>query len=194
MLKSLYLTFGLLTAVAQATWPHAVSAAQASTDLAIGGPFALTTQKGTRLSDADLRGKPYALFFGFTHCPEVCPTTLFELAGAVAEIGPAADGLNVVFVTVDPERDTAEYLASYLGTFDQRFIGLRGTPDEIATVARAFKATYRKVPLEGDDYTMDHTAIVYLMDAEGRYVDRIEYLAPHEVQVEKLKRLLGAGK
>ncbi len=194
MLKSLYLTLGLLTAVAQATWPHAVSAAQASTDLAIGGPFALTTQKGTRLSDADLRGKPYALFFGFTHCPEVCPTTLFELAGAVAEIGPAADGLNVVFVTVDPERDTPEYLASYLGTFDQRFIGLRGTPDEIATVARAFKATYRKVPLEGDDYTMDHTAIVYLMDAEGRYVDRIEYLAPHEVQVEKLKRLLGAGK
>ncbi|MCA0278765.1 MAG: SCO family protein [Proteobacteria bacterium] len=194
MLKSLYLTFGLLTAVAQATWPHAASAAQASTDLAIGGPFALTTQKGTRLTDADLRGKPYALFFGFTHCPEVCPTTLFELAGAVAEIGPAADGLNVVFVTVDPERDTPEYLASYLGTFDQRFIGLRGTPDEIATVARAFKATYRKVPLEGDDYTMDHTAIVYLMDAEGRYVDRIEYLAPHEVQVEKLKRLLGAGK
>lgn len=194
MLKPLYLTFGLLAAVAQATWPQPATAAQTESDLAIGGPFALTTHKGVRLSDADLRGKPYALFFGFTHCPEVCPTTLFELAGAVAELGPVADGLNVVFVTVDPERDTPEYLASYLATFNERFIGLRGTPDEVAAVARAFKATYRKVPLEGDDYTMDHTAIVYLIDAQGRYFDRIEYLAPHELQVEKLKRLLDASK
>ncbi|WP_245443790.1 SCO family protein [Mesorhizobium sp. DCY119] len=158
----------------------------------IGGRFSLTTQHGTQLSDADLKGKPYIVFFGFTHCPEVCPTTLFELTGALAALGPDADLLTPLFVTVDPERDTQEYLASYLGAFDSRIIGLSGSAEETAAIARSFKATYRKVPLGGDDYTMDHTAIIYLIDREGQFFDKIDYREDFAVQIEKLRRLVAA--
>ena len=156
----------------------------------IGGTFELTTQHGTRFTEADIKGKPYLVFFGFTHCPEVCPTTLFELTGILTELGPDADKLVPIFITVDPERDTQEYLSSYLGAFDRRIVGLRGSSEETAAVARLFRATYKKVPLEGGDYTMDHTAIIYLMDRQGRFFDRIEYLEDHASQVEKLRRLL----
>lgn len=156
----------------------------------IGGAFGLTTQRGARFTEADLKGKPYLVFFGFTHCPEVCPTTLFELTGILAELGRAADELVPVFVTVDPERDTQDYLSSYLGAFDKRIVGLRGSAEETAAMARLFRATYRKVPLDGGDYTMDHTAIIYLMDRQGRLFDKIEYLEEHASQIAKLKRLL----
>lgn len=189
----------LLLSVLAAAAPLAVNAQEpqsvraASPTLDIGGAFSLSTHNGQRLTDADLKGKPYALFFGFTHCPEVCPTTLFELTGALATLGADADKLAAFFVTVDPERDTQEHLASYLGAFDDRIIGLRGTDEETAAIARSFKATYRKIPLDGGDYTMDHTAVIYLMDREGRFFDKIDYREDHKSQLEKLRRLLASG-
>ncbi|MFT0861352.1 SCO family protein [Ancylobacter sp. G4_0304] len=153
--------------------------------------FVLTTHDGRRLSDRDLRGAPYALFFGFTNCPEICPTALFELSQVLGELGPEADRLRVFFVTVDPERDTPEQLATYISSFDPRIVALRGTPEETAKAAAAFKATYRRVPGESG-YTMEHTALVFLVDREGRYFDRIDYRAPHAEQLARFRRLLAA--
>lgn len=156
----------------------------------VGGPFSLTDVAGNRVTDEDLLGKPYALFFGFTHCPEVCPLALSEISFALSELGEEAEDLTAVFVTVDPERDTPEHLGAYLGAFDERILGLHGTPEETAAVARAFRATYRKVPLSDGDYTVDHTAIIYLMDSEGAFFDKVDYREDYEVQVEKYRRLL----
>ncbi|MET3794282.1 SCO family protein [Aquamicrobium terrae] len=184
----------ILTAFVLAASPalQAEATQPANDQYDIGGPFSLTNQHGVRFTNADVKGKPYLVFFGFTHCPEVCPTTLFELTGILAELGAEADALVPIFVTVDPERDTQEYLASYLGVFDRRIVGLRGTPEETAATARLFRATYRKIPLEDGDYTMDHTAIIYLMDRHGELFDRIEYLEDHASQVAKIRRLLAS--
>lgn len=155
-----------------------------------GGPFRLTDQTGATLSDADLKGRPFAVFFGFTHCPEVCPTTLWEMSQALAALGPDADRLRVLFVTVDPERDRPEMLQQYLQSFDRRITGLTGSPDEIAAVARSYRVYWRKVPTADGDYTMDHSAMVYLMDAEGRFTDTIAYGTPEPERLAALHRLI----
>lgn len=159
----------------------------------IGGPFALTTQAGTTLSDVDLKGTPFTVFFGFTHCPEICPTTLWEMSEALKALGPDAGSLKVLFVTVDPERDTAEALANYLQAFDPRIVGLTGNPQQVAAMANAYRAYWRKVPLDDGDYTMDHTASVFLMDAGGRFFGTIGYEEEPSVRMDKLKRLLATG-
>ncbi|WP_439814537.1 SCO family protein [Zavarzinia sp. CC-PAN008] len=159
--------------------------------VAIGGPFSLVNQDGQRVTEATLAGKPFAIFFGFAHCPEVCPTTLFELTEAAKEAGPAAADLPIVMVTVDPERDTPEALKSYLTSFEGHVTGLTGTPAEIAAAARAYRAFYQKVPTEGGDYTMDHSAFTYLMDANGKFVDFIGLQEPRETRVAKLRKLVG---
>jgi protein SCO1/2 len=161
----------------------------------VGGPFSLTSADGRRVTDKDLQGRPFSVFFGFTHCPEVCPTTLFDLSALLGELGPAADRLRVLFITVDPERDTPELIATYLGSFDPRITGLTGSPDEIAAAARAYRAFYRKVPVaeSSGDYTLEHTATVYLMDARGRFVSALDYHEPRDAKLAKLKRLLGAS-
>lgn len=184
----------LLAALAALSVTHPAAAQQSvvSASYDIGGPFSLTDQHGRTFTDANVSGKPYLVFFGFTHCPEICPTTLYELTGVLAELGASADNLVPIFVTVDPERDTQEYLASYLGVFDKRFVGLRGTAEETAAIARQFRATYRKVPREDGDYSMDHTAIIYLMGRDGQLFDRIEYGEAYASQLSKLKRLLAA--
>lgn len=174
-------------------WLLSAALPAAASGFGVGGPFALTTHEGGRLASEDLRGRPWVLFFGFAHCPDVCPTTLFELTGALAALGPEGEEVTALFVTVDPERDTQELLAAYMDAFDNRITALRGTTQETATVARAFRATYRKVPLEGGSYTMDHTAIIYLMDRDGNLFDRIDYLEDFDTQVEKLRRLLASG-
>lgn len=156
----------------------------------IGGPFVLTTQSGARLTEADLRGKPFTVFFGFTHCPEVCPTTLWEMSAALKALGPDADRLKVLFVTVDPARDTPGSLAGYLQAFDPRIVGLTGTEAEIDAMAKAYRAYWRKVPTEGGDYTMDHTASVFLMDAKGEFAGTIAYEEQAPVRLEKLRRLI----
>lgn len=137
---------------------------------AIGGPFRLIDQDGKVVTDQDMRGKPFLVFFGFTHCPDVCPTTLFEMSEVLRNLGADADKLSALFITVDPERDTPAAMKDYLSSFDPHLRGLTGDAAALAAVAKEYRVYYKKVPLEGGDYTMDHTAIVYLMDKQGRFV------------------------
>ena len=137
---------------------------------AIGAPFKLIDQNGQMVTDQDLKGRPFLVFFGFTHCPDVCPTTLFEVSEILRALGTAADRTRALFITVDPERDTPAVIKDYLSSFDPRLKGLTGDVPAITAVAKAYRVYFKKVPLEPDGYTMDHTAIVYLMDKEGRFV------------------------
>ena len=131
--------------------------------------FSLTDHTGKARTLADFKGKLVVLFFGYTQCPDVCPTTMAEMANVLKELGPAADEVQVLFVTLDPERDTQELLASYVPAFDKRFLGLRGTPDQTAQTAKEFKVFVSKVPgKEPGSYTVDHTAGSYVFDKEGR--------------------------
>ena len=136
---------------------------------AVGGPFQLQSSRGGLVNDTDMLGAPYLIFFGFTHCPDVCPTALAQISQVLEAAGPKGAGLKVLFVTVDPERDTREMLASYLGSFDPRIIGLTGTLGEITALLKAYRAYARKVPQPSGDYTMDHMTYVYLMDARGQF-------------------------
>lgn len=140
-------------------------------------------------SRTDLRGKPTALFFGFTFCPEVCPTTLAELAGLMGELGPDAERLNVVFVSVDPERDTPEVLHTYLSAFDDRIRGITGEPDSVRAMAKSYGIYFKRVPTEDDGDTMDHTAAVLLLDAAGRFVGTLAYEESRGTALAKLRRL-----
>jgi protein SCO1/2 len=156
----------------------------------IGGPFELTTHEGKRLSSTELAGRPFVVFFGFTHCPDVCPTTLLQLSNLMAQLGPEADRLRFLFITVDPERDTPEHLKLYLSSFDPRITGLTGTPAEIAGVAKAYGAFYQKVATK-NGFTFNHTAEVSLMDKDGRRVATLHEKEPEDVQLKKLRRLIG---
>ena len=154
----------------------------------IGGPFKLTDQDGRVVSDQDLRGKPYLIFFGFTHCPDVCPTALFDISEVLRNLGPDADKTTALFISVDPERDTPAALKDYLSSFDPHVRGLTGDADALAAVFKAFRVYYKKVPLEGGDYTMDHTALVYLMDKDGRFVAPFSLKRPAEAAASDLRR------
>jgi len=137
---------------------------------AIGGPFSLTDQNGRTVTDQDLRGRPFLVFFGFTHCPDVCPTALFEISEVLAKLGPDAQKVSALFVTIDPERDSPAQIKDYLSGFDPHLVGLTGDPAAVTTVAKEYRVYVKKVPLDNGDYTMDHTALVYLMDKQGRFV------------------------
>jgi protein SCO1/2 len=156
----------------------------------IGGSFALVDHTGKPVTDADYRGRPMAVFFGFTHCPEVCPTTLFDITTRLKTLGPEADRLQVLFITVDPERDTPPQLALYLQSFDPRIVGLSGTREQINAAIAAYKAYAKRIPTE-NGYTMDHTASVYLIDAEGRFRTMIDYHEDEAAALAKLRRVLG---
>jgi protein SCO1 len=137
---------------------------------AVGGPFRLLDQDGRQRTDAEFRGKPFLVFFGFTHCPDICPTALFEMSEVLRRLGPDAANTAVLFISVDPERDTPEKLKEYLSSFHPRIVGLTGSPQEIAEVEKTYRVYAKKIPLDGGGYTMDHSAIVYLMDKDGRFV------------------------
>lgn len=158
----------------------------------VGGPFQLTSHNGEKVDNAVLEGKPYLVFFGFTHCPDICPTTLFELTDFMAEMGPSADRFTPLFITVDPERDTQEVLAQYMTAFDQRIVALRGNQAETDAVVKAFAAYYRKVSIDGGEYTMDHTAGIILMDAKGKFAGTLDTHEPRDTVLAKLRRLTGA--
>ena len=157
----------------------------------IGGPFRLASANGGVVDSQDLAGKPYAVFFGFTRCPEVCPTTMAEMSAALTELGDQGKDLRVFFVTVDPERDTAEFLKDYLSSFDPRIEALVPTADELAAMARAFRAFYAKSPTSDGGYTMDHTATVFLMDRQGKLASTISYGEEKATRMAKLRKLLG---
>ena len=137
---------------------------------AIGGAFRQTDQNGSQVTEQDLKGKPFLVFFGFTHCPDVCPTTLFDVSEVLRKLGPDADRVGALFISVDPARDTPAKLKDYLSSFDPHLRGLTGDDVAITAVAKAYRVYYKKVPLDGGEYTMDHTALVYLMDKEGHFV------------------------
>lgn len=156
----------------------------------IGGPFTLVNQDGQTVTERDFAGMPYLAFFGFTHCPDICPTTLQQISDVLAAMGPKADRLKVAFVTVDPERDRPDTLKTYLSSFDPRIVGLTGSPEQVAAAVKTFRAYAKKVPGQGNDYTMEHTALVYLMDAQNGFVGAVNINRPaQETAAELGKRL-----
>ncbi|MEA2889449.1 MAG: hypothetical protein QOI05_242 [Bradyrhizobium sp.] len=136
----------------------------------IGGPFALIDQNGARRTDADFRGKFMLVYFGFTYCPDVCPTDLQQMGLAVDRLGPAGDAVQPIFITVDPARDTAEHLKDYVAMFHSRFIGLTGDAAAIHEAARAYRVYHAKFELPKSDYTVDHSAFIYMMGPKGEYL------------------------
>ncbi|MBR0902077.1 SCO family protein [Bradyrhizobium liaoningense] len=157
---------------------------------AIGGPFQLTDQNGKAVTDKNLKGKPTLIFFGYTHCPDVCPTSLFEISEVLRAMGKDADKVNAVFISVDPERDTQAAMKDYLSSFDQHLQGLSGDPAETAKVITSYRVYAKKVPTKDGDYTMDHTALIYLMDRDGRFVSPFNLKRTPEEAAADLKKYL----
>jgi protein SCO1 len=167
-----------------------VSSPVAQQIAAIGGPFKLTDQDGKEVSDQDMKGRPFLVFFGFTHCPDVCPTSLFEISEVLRALGKDADKVNAYFVSVDPERDTQAAMKDYLSSFDPHLKGLTGDPEQVAKVLSAYRVYAKKVPLKDGDYTMDHTALIYLLDREGHFVAPFNLKRTPEEAAADLKRYL----
>ncbi len=157
---------------------------------AIGGPFHLLDQNGRAVTDADFKGKPFLVFFGFIYCPDICPTTLFEISEMLRRLGPDADKTAVLFITVDPERDTPAKLKDYISSFHPRIFGLTGTAAEIEAVEKAYRVYAKKVPLESGGYTMDHSAVVYLMDKNGQFVAPFNMKQTADAAAADLRRRL----
>jgi protein SCO1 len=158
-------------------------------DVPFGGQFELVDTNGQPITEEAFRSHPSAIFFGFTHCPDVCPTTLFELDGWLKQLGPEGQNIHAYFVTVDPERDTVEVLKTYIGNVSQRIVGITGEPDKIAEMLKSYHVYARKVPGENGDYTMDHTASIFLLDSKGRFRGTIAYGENPDTAVAKLKKL-----
>jgi len=182
-LGGLFLFFGAIMFVTGRA-PSPIGPAAA----AVGGPFRLEDQNGKPVSDADMKGRPFLVFFGFTHCPDICPTTLFEMSQLMRALGPDADRTGALFITVDPERDTPAVMKDYLSNFDPHLRGLTGDQASINAAAKAYRVYAKKVPLENGDYTMDHTAVVYLMDKDGRFVAPFNLSRPPEAEAADLRR------
>lgn len=155
--------------------------------------FDLVDQTGKTVRDEDLGGKWQLVSFGFTSCPDICPTTLADITAALEELGPAADKLQPLLITVDPERDTPPVLKEYLTAFDPRILGLTGTPEQVGAALRSFRVYASKRPLDGGGYTMDHSASVYLMDPQGAYTAHFSAQEPVERMVEKIRTTVDAG-
>jgi protein SCO1/2 len=156
----------------------------------IGGPFQLIDQNGQAVTEQSLKGKPTLVFFGFTHCPDVCPTALFEITQVMQALGKDADRVNAYFVSVDPERDTQASMKEYLSSFDPRLKGLSGTREATDQIEKAYRVYAKKVPTKDGDYTMDHTALIYLMDKTGNFVAPFNLKQPPEKAAADLKRYL----
>ena len=157
---------------------------------AVGGPFRLVDGNGKVVTDQDMKGKPFLVFFGFTHCPEVCPTTLFELSEVFRQLGTDADKTAGLFISVDPERDTPAVMKDYLANFDPHLHGLTGSREQIDAVLQEYRVYSKKVPLKDGDYTMDHSALVYLMDKQGRFVAPFNLKRSAEAAAADLRKYL----
>jgi protein SCO1 len=157
----------------------------------VGGAFSLTAPDGSTVTDQTLLGKPFAIFFGFTRCPDVCPTTLSRMTQLRKRLGRDGGKFNIVFVSVDPEHDSPKNIGRYVNLFGTPIIGLTGTDEQLAQIAKAYHVFYEKVPVDGGDYTIDHTAAVYLMDRDGKLQSTLDYHEPPNTSLEKLKRLVG---
>ncbi len=157
----------------------------------LGGPFALTDQDGMRRTDADFRGKYMLVFFGYTFCPDVCPTTLAVEAEALKILGERAARIAPIFITVDPKRDTPEILKSYLAAFGPSFVGLTGDEAEIAAVTKAYRVFYQAHAEQGENYTVDHSGVVYLMNPDGKFVGNYSLdTSPEMMAADLMKKTL----
>lgn len=156
----------------------------------IGGPFAMTDHNGRAVTEKNFAGKAMAIFAGFTYCPDVCPTTLARLSDLMDKLGPDADRLQVMLVSVDPERDTPDVVKTYLSAFDPRFVGLTGSPAQLADFAKSFRIFYEKVPVSGGGYTMNYSAGVFLFRKSGEFQGTIDREESDTVVLEKLKMLV----
>ena len=181
---------GLVALSAAAVVVLAPQGRQAARTSSVGGPFTLVNQDGRIVTERDFSGAPHLVFFGFTRCPDICPTKLFELSEVLRATGEKGRRLRALFITVDPERDTPEALKSYVASFDDRIVGLTGDPEAVQAAVRAYRAFARKVPLKDGDYTMEHTALVYLMDKDGGFVGSFNLNRPPAEAAQDLLRRL----
>jgi len=156
---------------------------------AVGGPFTLVDDTGSTVTEKTLAGKPYAIYFGYTFCPDVCPTTLLDLSRWIKDLGPDSEKLNYVFVSVDPERDTPSLMHLYLSSFDKHIRGFTGTPEQIAKIAKEYRVFYGKVPTDDGGYVVDHSAIIFLMGPDGKLVTAIPYQENDASALAKLRKL-----
>jgi cytochrome oxidase Cu insertion factor (SCO1/SenC/PrrC family) len=189
----------LLAAVAAGTLWHlgdlrsqnGVQTIPTGEQVSIGGPFRLTDQNQMIRTEMDFKGKYMLVFFGYTYCPDVCPTTLAVMADALGKIGSLADKVTPIFITVDPKRDTPEKIKAYLSSFGPRFVGLTGDTNDIAAVAKEYRVYYREHPPEnGGEYTVDHSGVVYLMGPNGNFVANYSLeTAPDILAADLIKRL-----
>ena len=174
------------------TTPQGGQPVQSSGAALIGGPFSLVGADGKPVTDRDFRGRYMLIFFGFTHCPDICPAELQVIAQALEQLGDKAKNVVPIFITLDPERDTPEAMGSYVKSFGPNFVGLTGSPEAIAAAAKAYRVSYAKVEDKESaaDYGVDHSALVYLMDPEGRYVTYFSYGLSADQMAEKLGKSL----
>ena len=166
---------------------------ETKTAVKIGGPFQLTDHTGKAVTEADFRGRSMLIFFGYTYCPDVCPTTLYEVARAMNALGDKAAAVTPVFISVDPERDTPARLKDYVANFHPSIVGLTGTPDQIKQVAKEYRVYYAKVPDKAGDpnaYLMDHSSVIYLMGPDGAFKAHFSHDTPGDAMAAKLKTLL----
>jgi protein SCO1/2 len=175
-------------------WNQVNTEATALSNEPWGVPFSLTRQDGAPITEQAFRGKPTALFFGFTNCPEICPTTVYELSGWMNKVDPGKDKLQAYFVSIDPDRDTPAALKTYLTNVTDRIVGISGDPEKVKEMARGFKVYFKKVPTDPNqpngEYTMDHTASVFLLDRQGRFSGTITYGENPDVAEKKLENLI----
>lgn len=158
----------------------------------IGGQFELVDQDGHRVTDKTFSGRPSVIFFGYTSCPDVCPTTLMDLTNWLKALGPIADKLNVLFISIDPERDTPAHLQEFLSSFDPRIRGLTGTDEQIATVAKEYRVYYKRIEEKDGSYTMDHAAAIYLMDRAGHFVAPLSWQTQDSAAIASLRSLVAS--
>lgn len=179
---------GVLLALALREGPR--GAAGTALASAIGGPFHLIDQNGKPVSDADLKGKWQLVFFGYTHCPDTCPTALNEISLALDQLGKKRQDVEVVFISVDPERDTPDVLKSYVQSFDAPIIALTGSPDAVKQAAKAYRVFYAKHPRPDGDYDMDHSAVIYVMNPEGRFTATFTPDSTADAIAQRLQKLI----
>lgn len=172
--------------------PQGPARVQTSGKALVGGPFKLIDQSGKDVTDRDFRGRHMLVFFGFTHCPDICPAELQVMSAALDQLGDEAHKVVPIFITLDPERDTQAAIADYVKHFGSNFVGLTGSPEAVAAAAKAYRVAYAKVEIQGaaDGYTVDHSALVYLMDTDGEYVTHFVYGTSADKMAKTLARYL----
>ena len=185
--RALAIAIAVIALIGLGVWIAATPARNPSS--LVGGPFSLQTGDGKTLTDADMKGRPFLVYFGYTHCPDICPATLAQISDALRKMPDKP--LRTLFVTVDPERDTPAMMADYVSSFDPRIIGLSGSPEQIAGIEKAYRVYAHKGPAQANgDYSMDHSSVVYLMDANGAFVEALDMQRPPEEVAKELASYL----